>query len=508
MKNQIVHVLGGGALAAAAVVGCSGDLGEDPSAKPGAAGLQVSSESRLAFEPHALPNGFPFLNPAGLASTYSTTGGDVDLTGEFFTSLGTNGRTCGTCHLPSDGWTVIPSHIQERFEHTGGTDAIFRTVDGSNSPNADVSTVDARRKAYTMLLTKGLIRIGVGVPLGAEYDLVSVDDPYGYASASELSLFRRPLPTANLRFLSTVMWDGRETLVDTNSPPLPGSNCLKPPFALKCFYPVAPNDLGHQANDATLTHAQAMVPGLTAAAQAAIVSFETTLTFAQAVDFNAGPLWVGGAAGGPEAISTFAAHFGINDNFGDYETGAPFTATIFTLYDAWSSSHESARAQVARGEVLFNSKPITISGVAGLNGSLGLPASFAGSCGTCHDAPQAGNHSVPAPLDIGVASASQRTPDMPLYTLACNATGIANGHCTAGQSVQITDPGRALITGNFADIGKFKGPTLRGVAARAPYFHNGMAANLDAVVDFYNTRFDIGFTEQEHEDLVAFLQTL
>jgi hypothetical protein len=56
-----------------------------------------------------------------------------------------------------------------------------------------------------MLLTKGLIRVGIGVPSNAEFELIEVDDPYGYASAIELSLFRRPLPTTNLPFLATVM---------------------------------------------------------------------------------------------------------------------------------------------------------------------------------------------------------------------------------------------------------------------------------------------------------------
>ena len=74
--------------------------------------------------------------------------------------------------------------------------------------------------------------------------------------------------------------------------------------------------------------------------------------------------------------------------------------------------------------------------------------------------------------------------------------------------MQTTDPGRALLTGKWQDVGKFKGPILRGLAARAPYFHNGSAATLDAVVDFYNTRFAIGLTPQEHADLVAFLRTL
>ncbi|HEY5366105.1 MAG TPA: hypothetical protein VIL19_06490, partial [Casimicrobiaceae bacterium] len=71
-----------------------------------------------------------------------------------------------------------------------------------------------------------------------------------------------------------------------------------------------------------------------------------------------------------------------------------------------------------------------------------------------------------------------------------------------------TDPGRALVTGKWVDIGRFKGPTLRAVATRAPYFHNGSARDLVDVVQFYNTRFNIGLTTQEQDDLVAFLLAL
>jgi cytochrome c peroxidase len=59
-----------------------------------------------------------------------------------------------------------------------------------------------------------------------------------------------------------------------------------------------------------------------------------------------------------------------------------------------------------------------------------------------------------------------------------------------------------------ADVNKFKGPILRGLASRAPYFHNGSAATLREVVEFYDTRFSIGLTPQEKADLVAFLRSL
>jgi hypothetical protein len=87
----------------------------------------------------------------------------------------------------------------------------------------------------------------------------------------------------------------------------------------------------------------------------------------------------------------------------------------------------------------------------------------------------------------------------PFYTLRRLATG---------ETVQTTDPGRALISGRWADIGKFKGPVLRGLGARAPYFHNGSAATLSDVVSFYNSRFNMGLTTQQQTDLVAFLRAL
>jgi cytochrome c peroxidase len=102
-------------------------------------------------------------------------------------------------------------------------------------------------------------------------------------------------------------------------------------------------------------------------------------------------------------------------------------------------------------------------------------------------------------LDIGISDESRRTPDMPLYTLQNKVTG---------ETIKTTDPGRALITGKWKDIGRFKGPVLRSVASRAPYFHDGSAVDLDAVVDYYNNRFKMGLTELEKADLVAFLAAL
>ncbi len=427
-------------------------------------------------------------NPSGVASTYA---GDeaLDLTGPFFQDLGTNGRRCVTCHQPSEGWTVSAAGVRERFDATEGTDPIFRLVDGANSPLADVSTLNARREAYGMLLSRAVIRVERPIPAGAEFELLEVDDPYGHASASGLSLFRRPLPTTNLRFLSTVMWDGRE--VDPLTPMTIANSAAVNADILR-------TSLLNQARDATNGHAEAAEPP-SDAQRAAIVDFEMRLSTAQLVGNLPGALDVRGARGGPWHIAELPFHIGINDNVADPD-GA-FDAHAMTLFDAWRDSTDAHRRSVARGQDLFNGKAIEISGVKGLNDNpyFGSPATLTGTCTTCHDSPNVGNHSLAVALDIGVAAENRRTPDMPLYTLRNLATG---------ETVSTMDPGLALSTGRWKDIGRLKGPVLRGLAARAPYFHDGSAADLGAVLDFYATRFGVQFTDDERADLVAFLDSL
>ncbi|MFT3700543.1 MAG: hypothetical protein QM831_45790 [Kofleriaceae bacterium] len=454
----------------------------------------------------SLPNNFPILNQFGFGTSISTSG-RVELNGNFFDSLGTNGRRCVSCHLPTSGWTITPPQLQEVFALTNGgvyddgagLGAVFRLVDGANRPDADVSTYQKRKKAYSMLLNRGLIRIGLPIPANAEFELIAVDDPYGFASASQLSLFRRPLPTANVSFLSTVMWDGRETVVGA---------------------PIE-SDLETQANDAVLQHALGF--NITQDQREEIVNFEEQLYFAQAYDFRAGSLTDAGAKGGADNLSDQEFHIGTNDNFGDCidpdgtgcrsvgnplgtgTRGAPFNPNVFDIYDAWTNSKSfltaAQRKSIARGEHLFNTNPINISGVSGLNDepAFGAPPLLVGTCTTCHDTPNSGNHSVVAPLNIGLTDEVRRTPDMPLYTLR---------NKTTGEIKKTTDPGRALISGKWIHVGRFKGPVLRGLAARAPYFHNGFAADLDAAVDFYNDRFAMNLSKQDHDDLVAFLKTL
>ena len=299
-------------------------------------------------------------------------------------------------------------------------------------------------------------------------------------------MYRRPLPTTNLSFVSAVMWDGRAST---------------PGHAIK-------DDLVAQAADATIQHALGRAPE--PAQLRGIVEFELGLRTAQVRDHAAGNLTAAGARGGPAPLTREPFCIGINDPLGMrpsmpgacLATSPGLNPVVFTLFGGWQSAASSERQAIARGEALFNTRQFVIDEVPGLNGDPSDPVSGpirAGTCTVCHDTPNAGNHSVPMALNIGITAAARRTPDLPLYTLRNKASGAV---------VQTTDPGRAMVTGKWKDIAKFKGPVLRALAARPPYFHDGSAATLADVIAFYDTRFRLQLSDREKADLLAFLRAL
>ncbi len=493
--------------------------------------LALASMAGLACALSATVNlgSLVFGNSAGAAATYSLNG-SVDLTNPFFQSLGTNGRSCGTCHLPQDAFGLSAQSVRARFKTTNGTDPLFASVDGANCPGANPGDPSG----HSLLLGYGLIRVSLPVPGNAEFTIRPVHDPYGCASGVDpasglqvVSVYRRPLPSTNLSFISAVMADGRETVQPLNDPQTFGANLV--------------TDLAHQALDATLTHAQALSPP-TQDQLSEIVAFELGLFSAQIYDRNAGLLSAHGAAGGPAHLAAQVFYPGINDSLGHDPKGGTFNSSAFTIFSPWAlppsatsasgESRNASRRQIAAGEALFNSRPLTIAAVRGLNDNVSLAhelsaslpiAPFQGTCTTCHNTPNVGNHSFPLPLDIGTvhdpntesdpqiaAGLSELSPpDLPVFAV----TGCPNPFPNplnpgAPFVIYTTDPGKALISGLCSDLNRTKGPILRGLAARAPYFHNGAARDLKELVSFYNRRFQMNLTETEKAQLIAFLNSL
>jgi len=419
------------------------------------AGLLATGLAISVFAAGRLSNLQPFVDPSGTFRTFSKV--SINLSNPFFTSLGSNDRTCASCHDAGDGWSITPVHLQQRFQISQGLDPVFRAIDGANCPSADVSTVEARSSAYSLLLNKGLIRMSLPMPDNSEFTIVAINDPYECPEtrANRPALYRRPLAATNLRFLDNIMWDGREPSLRT------------------------------QAKNATLVHAQpAQAP--TDAQLQDIVSLETALFTAQSDDTLVGSLSSKGGKGGPIGLSQQPFFIGIN-------SGTSFSSNAFTLYPKWAGG-SAAQQSIARGEILFNNRPMRITQVPGFNDVQGADQVMS-SCSTCHNSPNVGGSSTFGMMNIGTDSPK---PDLPSYSILC----------TNGTQLVTTDPGRAMITGKCADMGKVKVPGLRGLPARAPYFHNGTAQTPMDVVNFYDQRFGMLLGPEEKSDLVAFLNSL
>jgi len=196
-----------------------------------------------------IPSLFPFRDPTGLVSTYNAVG-PINEKNPFFQSIGTNGRTCASCHLASDAFGLGVSSINAIFQKSGGQDPLFAPVDGANCPNI---TPPGNPADHSLLLKSGLIRIGITLPGTMQFTISSAHDPYGCAISIDpvsgspiVSVYRRPLPTTNLGFLSTIMFDGRETSQPLNNAATFQANLI--------------TDLMHQSVSATTTHAQGVVP--------------------------------------------------------------------------------------------------------------------------------------------------------------------------------------------------------------------------------------------------------
>jgi cytochrome c peroxidase len=181
----------------------------------------------------------------------------------------------------------------------------------------------------------------------------------------------------------------------------------------------------------------------------------------------------------------------------------------------WPDRREvaSARADIAAGEVLFNTRTRLASHCRSHRSREPAP----------HDTtPNVGDHSVALRLDLGLVHdpVQEHDPEIanslaqlslgmvPVYEIDRCPDPFAVPPSTGPVKIYTTDPGKALISGACGDFNRVKGPILRGLAARAPYFHNGAARNLNEVLNFYNQRFRMNLTATEKRQIIAFLNSL
>lgn len=462
-------------------------------------------------EGRTFPAVLDYDNASGTLRTL-VSGGAVDTAGHpFFEPLGSTGRACVTCHQPADGMSLAAASARARWDAAGAKDPLFAAIDGSNCPTLP----QAERASHSLLLDYGLIRIqrpwpprdAAGHPITPDFRIEVVRDPYGcntgpqygpQARNPNISVYRRPRPVSNLKYLLAVgfAYDPKQGMA------LPLDPVTHRPLSGNLLADNRASTLEAQAQDAAATHLGMSRP-LDANTLARIVDFESRLYTAQVRDNRAGALDADGAYGGP--LNLERSEPGQLGSIG---------RAVWSEYAAWEKSTDADltpeqrafRESVARGARIFRDRTFLISDSAGINSPMGFGNPVRNSCVFCHNMSQMGNDVAPGQVDLGTTNEpfADPLPHLPLFRVTC--TGEPHPHY--GRVIYTHDPGFALTTGRCADVGKITLQSMRGLAARAPYFSNGSARDLRAVVDFYDRRYNIGYSEQEKQDLVNLMSVL
>jgi hypothetical protein len=457
------------------------------------------------------------------------TGGELATRGHpFFEPIGENGRACVTCHQPADGMSVSLESIRARWQATNGKDPLFDAIDGRNCPHLP----EGDEAAHSLLLKRGLFRVflpwpprtSTGEAIEPEFTIEVVRDPtlcnthpvHGLQSAAPtISVYRRPRPVANLKYVTAAEFgvgpfslkDAQPALRDPATGQLVNMNMLAD---------AREPTLRTQAISAALTHLQTKAAP-SAAVLERLIGFETQIYAAQVFHAEAGDL---AEPNGPPALGPRALAAGRTSVLGNNTT-----SYVFPMGDLWrelprngneaDDARNAFRESVARGHDVFFFRTFWIKDAMHLN-TVGLGNPIKRTCSTCHGMHMTGMDTANGWMDIGTTNLpwaseppqspwAKQAPEIPLFKLTCTSHAP---HPFLGRAIYTQDPGRALITGRCNDIGTIVMQQFRGLAARAPYFVNGSARDLRELVDFYDRRFNIQYSEEEKQDLINFLSVL
>jgi len=454
-------------------------------------------------------------------------GGTFNTAGHpFFEPLGENGRACVSCHQPADGMALSLRSIKERWEETGGKDPIFAAIDGSNCP----SLPQGEASSHSLLLKRGLFRIFLpwppkaqdGSAITPEFDIEVVRDPgtcntdpkYGLNSENPMiSVYRRPRVVANMQYVLHRNF-GIGAFVGKTGEPAMRDPENGQPVNMNMMADARHPTLKTQAVEAAITHLQ--FNGVLNAEQLTkIQDFENQIYSAQTRSNEGGSLVeADGPAGfGPRNLA--AGQKGV--------LGNNTTRWVFPVGDAWqtrktdeSDAQFEMRQSILRGQQIFHFRTFWIRDSMYLN-NVGLGNPVKRTCATCHGMHMTGMDAANGWMDLGTtnlpwAKEAPRNPWqtedelMPLFKVTCRKDVAP--HLYLGRVIYTQDPGRALISGKCNDVGAIVMQQFRGLAAREPYFSNGSAANIRELIDFYDRRYNVQYSEQEKRDLEHFLASL
>lgn len=481
-------------------------------------------------EDRPIPAAIEYPNALGRSGLVNTSG-VIDTDGHpFFEALGSNGRGCVTCHQPSDAMSLSLPSILERWQATRGDDPLFAAVDGMNCPNL----TRGEAESHSLLLQRGLFRVNLPWPprdaagnaIEPEFTIDVVRDPTGCnthpvygltGERKEISVYRRPRPAINLRYVTASKFGVSPFIGKTGMLAATDPDTGKP-VNMNMMADARAVTLKEQAQSAAMGHLE-LPQGFSAEQLAKIQAFELQLYGAQSWSNGAGSL---NEDGGPSGLGPQAMARG-NDGL----LGNNTSNYVFPMEDKWAelstdganaieTARNAFRESVQRGHDVFFFRTFWISDATHIN-TVGLGNPIKRTCATCHGMHMTGMDTANGWMDLGTTNHpwaleppespwAEKLPELPLFKVTCRAD--LPPHPFLGREIYTQDPGRALISGKCEDVGAIVIQQFRGLAARAPYFVNGSARTLRELVDFYDRRFNIRFTEQEKTDLVNFLGVL
>jgi len=452
---------------------------------------------RPCFDPHASPAG-------GGASRPSPCKDRNQLTGEELFELpfpgARNERSCATCHVPEDNFTLTPAHV-ERLLQKNPKDPLFNAID-ADDPNAKTLTYEH--------LKKGLIRVWLTLP--ANMDLIDEGGNVTTPSDRKIFVWRAVPSIADVALTAPYQLDGREATLE------------------------------QQAQGAVTSHSQGGT--ISRKELARIADFERTVFSSErarwvargaAFDVEDMLVLTPAETRGREVYKNVCAscHGGGNkttivdrvvhdmafpllksDGSGTVAYQVPATTPSTALLAAQphnefinvGSADENYLAQMGQTEHVSFTK------------DLSYPIY------RFRFYTDASRQVVTAELPPALPPENPFKPGVDADKNPINGPNFS-------PQLYTTDPGRAAITGNPYDFEAFDIPTLRGIAKTAPYWHNHISGTLAEVVELYSdhllTKFptltqpgekepdpdgDIGpeqaMTRQQKDDLVAFLKRL
>jgi cytochrome c peroxidase len=475
----------------------------------------TQAQLRRDHQPHPGPrdrNRGPWAAVAGIALIATSACGTDDVpaptTGEqLFTQAfpGTNGRSCATCHVPEDNFTLTPAHVAKLLE-TDPSDPLFSAID-ADDPDAETLTFDH--------LAKGLVRIWLTLP-----DNVDVIDEAGNVTTPpdrKIFVWRSVPSIADTALTAPFQLDGRVATLEEQAQAAVIGHSEGGTVAQKDLALIAGFERTRFSSDRSRKVAEELADGV---------------EFGEVSDVDASLELSPEEERGREVYDAVCAacHAGANKA---------------TIEDR--DIHDLAfPALKPDGTVVYavpaTDPPTPVLSAQPNNEFVNIGSAYEAFLSQLDPDSKSFTKDVTFPgyryrfyTDGSRTEIAADLPPIPASDDPFTNAVDEDGNPVTGPNFAVqffsTDPGRSMITGSPNDFEAFDVPTLRGVARTAPYFHNNAAESLEVVVDLYSDHFfsrfpsltlpgvkepdpdgDAGppeaLTVDQKSDLVAFLKRL